>query len=97
MVAPGTFRVALAKKVDGVVTPLGEPQSFRVVPLGAATLGEVDRAAVLAFSKNTARVQRAALGAVEAAKEAKGRVDHLEKALLDTPAAPPSSSARCAA
>ncbi len=88
MVAPGTFRVALAKKVDGVVTPLGEPQSFRVVPLGAATLGEADRAAVLAFSKNTARVQRAALGAVEAAKEAKGRVDHLEKALLDTPAAP---------
>lgn len=88
MVAPGAYRVSLAKKVDGVVTPLGEPQAFRVVPLGTATLGEVDRAAVLAFSKNTARVQRAALGAVEAAKEAKGRVDHLEKALLDTPAAP---------
>ncbi|MDX9733229.1 MAG: glycosyl hydrolase, partial [Thermoanaerobaculia bacterium] len=88
MVAPGTYRVALAKRVDGVVTPLGAPQAFRVVPLGTATLGEVDRAAVLAFSKNTARVQRAALGAVEAAKEARGRVDHLEKALLDTPAAP---------
>ena len=89
MVVPGTYRVSLAKKVDGSVTPLGEPQAFQVVPLGAATLGPVDRAAVLAFSKRTARVQRAALGAVEAAKEAKGRVDHLGKAILDTPAAGP--------
>ncbi|MBK9089315.1 MAG: glycosyl hydrolase [Holophagales bacterium] len=89
MVAPGTYRVSLSKKVDGVVTPLGEPQSFAVVPLGASSLGPVDRAAVLAFSKKTARVQRAALGAVEAAKEAKTRIDHLEKALLDTPAAGP--------
>ena len=87
MVAPGTYRVALAKKVDGAVTPLGEPQSFAVVPLGASSLGPVDRAAVLAFSRKTARVQRAALGAVEAAKETKRRLDHLEKALLDTPAA----------
>ena len=88
MVVPGTYRVSLAKKVDGVVTPLGEPQAFQVVPLGASTLGEADRAAVLAFSKKTARVQRAALGAQEAAKEAKDRLDHLEKAFLDTPAAP---------
>ena len=89
MVAPGTYRVSLAEKVDGVVTPLGEPQTFAVVPLGVSLLGPVDRAAVLAFSKKAARVQRAALGAVEAAKEAKKRVDHLEKALLDTPAAGP--------
>ena len=94
MVAPGTYRVSLAKRVDGVVTPLGEPQAFQVVPLGASTLGPVDRAAVLAFSKKTARVQRAALGAVEAAKEAKARVDHLEKALLDTPAAAPRAPRR---
>jgi photosystem II stability/assembly factor-like uncharacterized protein len=88
MVVPGTYRVSLAKKVDGVVTPLGEPQPFQVVPLGASTLGEADRAAVLAFSKRTARVQRAALGTQEAAKEARDRLDHLEKAFLDTPAAP---------
>ncbi len=90
MVAPGTYRVSLAKKVDGAVAPLGEPQAFAVVPLGASSLGPVDRAAVLAFSRKTARVQRAALGAVEAAKEAKRRVDHLEKAFLDTPAAEPA-------
>ena len=39
MVAPGTYRVSLSKNVDGVVTPLGEPQSFAVVPLGASSLG----------------------------------------------------------
>jgi len=89
MVAPGTYRVSFAKRVDGVVTALGEPQPFAVVPLGASSLGPVDRAAVLAFSKKTARVHRAALGAVEAAKEARSRVDHLAKALLDTPSAGP--------
>jgi hypothetical protein len=89
MVAPGTYRVSLAKKVDGAVTPLAEPQAFAVVPLGASSLGPVDRAAVLAFSMKTARVQRAALGAVEAAKEARKRLDFLAKALLDTPAAGP--------
>jgi hypothetical protein len=89
MVVPGAYRVALAKKVDGVVTALGEPQAFQVVPLGAASLGPVDRAAVLAFSKKTARVQRAALGAAKAAKEAEGRVEHLKKAFLDTPASGP--------
>jgi hypothetical protein len=89
MVAPGTYRVSFAKKVDGVVTTLGESQPFAVVPLGASSLGPVDRAAVLAFSKKTARVHRAALGAVEAAKEARSRVDHLAKALLDTPSAGP--------
>ncbi len=87
MVAPGTYRASLAKLVDGVVTPLGEPQSFAVVPLGASSLGPVDRAAVLAFSKRTARVQRAALGAVEAAAETKTRLEHLGKALVETPAA----------
>jgi photosystem II stability/assembly factor-like uncharacterized protein len=33
MVAPGTYRVALAKLVGGNVTPLGEAQTFEVVPL----------------------------------------------------------------
>ncbi|MBK9965503.1 MAG: glycosyl hydrolase [Holophagales bacterium] len=89
MVAPGTYRVSLARKADGVVTTLGEPQSFAVVPLGASSLGPVDRSAVQSFAKRTARVQRAALGAVEAAKEAKTRLDHLEKALVETPAAGP--------
>ena len=75
--------------MNGDLTPIGEPQPFTVVPLGAATLpaGRPRRARRL--PKRTARVQRAVLGADEAAGEAQTRIDHLKKALIDTPAADP--------
>ncbi len=37
MVAPGRYTVALAKRVDGVVTAIGDPQSFMVAPLDSGT------------------------------------------------------------
>ncbi len=82
-VVPGTYTVALAKRVDGVTTPIGEPQSFDVYPLD-----DVARSpAVLAFQQKTARLQRAVLGANAAAGEAMTRIDRLEQALDRTPAA----------
>ena len=63
------------------------PQTFDAEPLGNATLPAPDRAALLAFQQKTGRLQRAVLGAVRAADEAQTRLDHLKKALLDTPAA----------
>ena len=89
LAAPGRYNIALAKRVRGVVTPLGEPQSFNCVPLGAASLPAADRKALLAFEEKTGRLQRAVLGAVRAAGEAHARIDHLKKALADTPAADP--------
>jgi hypothetical protein len=44
---------------------------------------------LLAFQRQTARLQRAVLGAVRAADEAQSRIDHLKKALEDTPGADP--------
>jgi photosystem II stability/assembly factor-like uncharacterized protein len=89
LAAPGTYKVSIAKRVGGKVTPLGDPQSFQALPIGTATLPAGDRAAVLAFERKTARLQRAVLGAVDAAGEAQKRLDHIEKALLDTPGADP--------
>jgi len=89
MAAPGTYRVSLAKRGGGKLTPLGDPQTFVATPLGAASLPAPDRAAVLAFAEKTARLQRAVLGAVETVREAQGRIDHLKKALTDTPKADP--------
>ena len=34
MAAPGKYTVSMAKVVDGVATPLGQPQTFEAVPLG---------------------------------------------------------------
>ena len=67
------------------LTELGEPQSFDTVPLGAATLAAPDKAALLDFQRQTARLQRAVLGSDRAAAEAEERIAHLQVALRDTP------------
>ncbi len=85
MVVPGTYRLELSKRVEGRVTPLGGPQTFTTTAVGTASLAPPDRAKVLAFQKKTGRLQRAVLGAVEAANEAQKRVDHVKKAIEDTP------------
>ncbi len=87
MAVPGTFTVRMEKRVDGVVSPLGEPRTFNAEAVGAATLPAADRRAILAFQAKTARLQRAALGAAEAVDEAQKRLDHIRKALDDTPRA----------
>jgi hypothetical protein len=89
LAAPGMYRVSLAKRVDGEVTPLAGPIEFSAVPLGMSTIPAKDRGALLAFQRKTARLQRAVLGAVEATDEAKDRIAHIKKALFDTPGADP--------
>ena len=90
LVVPGSYRVSIAKRVDGAVTPLPETRTFSVVSLGLASLGAADKAAVLAFQQKVQRLQRAVLGTLRAADEADSRVKHLKKALAETPTADPS-------
>ena len=92
LAAPGTYRVQMAKNVDGVITNLGEPQTFEVTPLNRATLPAKDWPAALDFQRKTARLQRSVLGAVQAAIEAQTRINAVQKALVDTPAADPKLS-----
>jgi hypothetical protein len=90
LAVPGSYTVTLAKRVEGTLTPLGEPQGFTAQPLGLQGVTIGDRAALLTFQQQVARLQRAVLGAVEAAKEAQQRIDHLKKAVDDTPSAEPA-------
>jgi len=87
MVVPGTYTVSFARRVDGELSSFGAPRTFDVAALGLGTLPAPDGAALLAFQKKTARLQRAVLGAIAAAREAKERLEHVKKSLLDTPAA----------
>jgi photosystem II stability/assembly factor-like uncharacterized protein len=87
MVAPGAYKVALAERAGGKLVPLGEPQTFQAVPLGRGGLADADLAKVLDFERRTARLQRAVMGAVNAAEEAKTRLDYIDRALVDTPRA----------
>ena len=93
LAVPGTYTVSLEKKVDGALAPLATPQTFQVESLGLQTLKAADAKELLAFQKETARLQRAVLGAIEAAQEAQGRLKIAKKAIDDTPAADPKLGA----
>jgi hypothetical protein len=85
MVAPGRYSVALAKRVDGVVTTIGEPQTFAVAPLDSSVTPR--SAAVVAFQQKTATLQRALLGANAVANETMSRIQLLKRAIQETPTA----------
>jgi photosystem II stability/assembly factor-like uncharacterized protein len=88
-VVPGTFTVTLAKKVDGVLTPIAEPRTFAVEPLALASLPEKDKAALLEYETKAGDLQRAMMGAGAAAEDALKNLRFIKKALLDTPGADP--------
>ena len=85
LAAPGTYRVQLAKRLDGVVTPLGEPRSFEIEPLRNSALPMTDRSALAAFQQKAARLQRAVMGTQRTLDQAQERANLLRKALDDTP------------
>jgi photosystem II stability/assembly factor-like uncharacterized protein len=87
LAVPGAYRVSLASRVNGKTTELVGPAAFEAEAVGSSSLPPVDRAALLAFERKTARLQRAALGAASAAKEARKHLADIQKALLETPAA----------
>jgi len=87
LVVPGTFTVSLSKRVDGVETEIAAPQEVVVESLGLATLGTSDRGELLAFQKKAGALQRAMMGANEAARDALKSIEFMKKALLDTPGA----------
>ncbi|MDQ1707521.1 MAG: hypothetical protein QOJ88_732 [Pyrinomonadaceae bacterium] len=85
LVMPGTYKVSLAKRVDGVMTPLGQPQEFQVIVLGQEAMSPSDRAALVEFQQKVARLQRAVQGALDAANALKPRLVLIRRALLETP------------
>jgi photosystem II stability/assembly factor-like uncharacterized protein len=89
LVVPGKFTAGLAKKVDGVLTPLTEPRAFVVESLNLASLPEKDRTALLDFQKKAGELQRAMMGAGAAAEDALKNISFIKKALLDAPKADP--------
>ncbi len=90
LAVPGTYAVSFEKRVDGALSAFGEPRTFAVESLGLQTLKAADAAELLAFQGKTARLQRAVLGAVEAAEEAQNRLKVAKKAIDDTPGAAPA-------
>ena len=90
-VVPGTYQVSFAKRIDGVLTPLGEPQRFEVVAIdgpGARTM------ATLADQQRIADLERAVLGLDQVVREALGRMTLFTRAIDETPSADASLQQR---
>jgi DNA repair exonuclease SbcCD ATPase subunit len=86
VVLPGMYKVSLAKRVDGKITPLAGPVEFVVAVAGDSSMDLADRKALQEFQQKVARLQRAVSGTLEAANELAGRLDQAKRALDQTPA-----------
>ncbi|WP_257309305.1 WD40/YVTN/BNR-like repeat-containing protein [Geothrix fuzhouensis] len=90
LAAPGRYQATLSFQVDGVLKPVAGPVAFDVRPLDADRLTPAQWAEFSAFSARMGDAQRRALGASQHLNEAQNRLDHVRKALLETPAADPA-------
>ncbi|HEX4845789.1 MAG TPA: hypothetical protein VFV26_06180, partial [Geothrix sp.] len=97
LAAPGRYQASLAFQVDGVLKPVAGPVSFDVKPLDADRLTPAQWAEYSAFCTRMGEAQRQAMGASERLNDAQNRLDHVRKALLETPAADPAQLARARA
>ncbi|HEY6047208.1 MAG TPA: hypothetical protein VIU65_11435, partial [Pyrinomonadaceae bacterium] len=59
LVMPGIYKVSIARRVDGVITPLAQAQEFEVIVEGQERMSAADRAALVEFQQKVARLQRA--------------------------------------
>jgi photosystem II stability/assembly factor-like uncharacterized protein len=89
LVMPGKYRVALAKRVDGVVTPLGEPQEFEVVVPTVVARDPGDLAALHAFQQEVVRLERAVAGTLRVASQLEERLGQIKQAIDQTPGLDP--------
>ena len=86
LLVPGKYAVTLAKRVDGIATPLPGSQSFEVVAEGMST--REDRIAKAEFEEKLARLQKALTAAQQSAAEARTRLDAIRRAIDATPTIP---------
>ena len=88
MAAPGEYTVTLSKQVDGTITDLSEPMSFKVERMRKGALDGADPKDTAAFWQRIAKLQRATTAASLALSNALRRIDHMQIALSRTPVAP---------
>src|SRR4030095_11611521 len=85
LVMPGTYKASIAKRVDGVLTNLGQPQEFQVFVDGQENMSSSDRSALVEFQQKAIRLQRAVNGATQAANALKPRLAAIKRAITETP------------
>ncbi|HMA22612.1 MAG TPA: hypothetical protein VKP00_01430, partial [Gemmatimonadaceae bacterium] len=88
---PGSYQVALSKRVDGVFTPLGTPQRFQVVDVDSVPGRTM---ASLAEQRKIGELERAVLGTSALINETMTRIGFLKRAIDEAPSADTSLAHR---
>lgn len=81
LVIPGTYTVSAAKRVDDILTQLGESQEFQVVPIAWPGVAIQDRAEVLKFQRQAGELVRAVVGAKDRLQETLDQLDEMKAAI----------------
>ena len=87
LVMPGKFTATLSAMIDGKMRQIAGPQDFSVVVEGGSDMSDSDRAALVEFQQKVQRLQRAVTAAVRTGEELRSRMNSIDRALQDTPAA----------
>ena len=83
LVMPGTYKISISKRVNGVVSQLAPPQTFKVVVPGAGNIPiELSQ-----FQQKAVKLQRDVTASSEAANLLKTNLVQIKRALHETPAA----------
>ncbi len=86
LVLAGTYSVRMFEKVDGTVTEVAGPQTFKVATEGLSSMNAADRTAQEEFLRKVARLYRAVYGAQQTAENVESRLKTIREALRETPA-----------
>jgi len=83
LAAPGTYTVQMAKRVDGEVTELGEPQSFQVVPLPGRdpVLEGMEPRQLATFLRQVEELRREMSGTSELIERTAERIERIKAGL----------------
>ncbi len=84
-VLPGTYTVDVAMVKDGIATPLGQHQSFKVNPFNKITLPAANRQEMVEFQKEVAEFAKNMLGAATAVKDLKQEILAVKQTALILP------------
>ncbi len=87
-VPPGTYKLALSRRVGGALTTLGSEQTLTVVADPGVVMSPAERTAATDYQDKVAKLQRAFTGALEQANNMRTRTTAIRRALVDSPADP---------
>ncbi len=86
LAAPGIYRVAMYRRVDGELTALNQSQQFEVVSVREPTLPGSSQEARIAFSRQVDEMRRAVSGTVNSIDEVLEQLEAIQQTLRNSTA-----------